>query len=299
VTPPLALSVALVTRNRSGSLDRCLQSWRNQQVQPDEIVVSDDSDDNEAVETAAVAERYGCVYTQGPRRGLYANRNHASLLCHGTHILSADDDHTHPADYVDVARDLVGADPRRVWIFTELHPEDPAAPLVCPPELHRSGHGCPPHDPSRCAAIADGSSVFPREIFDSGLRYDETYPFGGMWYLWGKLLARRGWHITFSDRTFVWHHERANGIVPDTGRQWNRELLRQMLLATAYAQFVDALWLERSFVRFGWACLYTARRVLYPDSIIGYKVSTTIPVAGTARAIRQAWRAQSRYLATS
>ena len=95
---PFSLSVALVTRNRAASVRRCLESWRRQTVSPDEIVVSDDSDDHLADETARVAAAFGCKYIRGPRKGLYANRNHASLACAGTHILSADDDHTHPPD---------------------------------------------------------------------------------------------------------------------------------------------------------------------------------------------------------
>src|SRR6186713_2624540 len=107
MTPRISVSVALVTRNRPRSLERCLESWRRQTVAPDEIVVSDDSDDETAVGSEEIARRYGCRYTRGPRRGLYANRNHASLECRGTHIVSADDDHTHPTDYLAVIHDLV------------------------------------------------------------------------------------------------------------------------------------------------------------------------------------------------
>jgi hypothetical protein len=197
--------------------------------------------------------RYGCRYTRGPRRGLYANRNHASLECRGTHIVSADDDHTHPLDYVAVIRDLVASDPQRIWIFSERWPGDADSPLICPPELHRSGFGSAPADPSRCAAIADGASVFPHDIFASGLRYDETYRFGGLWYLWGKLLADRGWRITFSDRTFVWHHFWPDGMTPAEGRLDDAGLLRQQLLATTTCSLsVRSGSIDRS-VRVGWA----------------------------------------------
>ncbi len=292
----VSISLALVTRNRPRSLERCLESWRRQTVAPDEIVVSDDSDDTLAASTRELAQRYGCHYTRGPRRGLYANRNHASLACSGTHILSADDDHTHPPDYLKVITELVATDPRRVWIFSERWPGDVASPLTCPPELDRSGFGCAPADPSRCVAIADGATVYPREIFDSGLRYDETYPFGGLWYLWGKLLARRGWHITFSDRTFVWHHFWPDELTPEDGRFDNSALLTQQLLATTYVQLVGALWLDRSPIRFGWAVAYTFRRMLLPDSIVHFRVRTRLPIVGTARAVRLALRARRAYL---
>jgi glycosyltransferase involved in cell wall biosynthesis len=297
MTPQISVSVALVTRNRSRSLERCLESWRRQTVAPDEIVVSDDSDDESAAETEAIARRYGCRYTRGPRRGLYANRNHASLHCRGTHILSADDDHTHPADYIAVVKQLISSDPRRVWIFSERLPGDSTTPLTCPPELHRSGFGCAPADPSRCAAVADGASVYPRQIFDSGLRYDEAYMFGGLWYLWGKLLADRGWRITFSDRSFVWHHFWPDGATTDEGRFEDRAQLRQQLLTTTYVQFVGALWLDRSPVLLGWAAAYVLRRLLIPDSIIHFRVRTRLSVLGATRALWLALRARRAYLA--
>jgi glycosyltransferase involved in cell wall biosynthesis len=296
VTPQVSISVALVTRNRSRSLERCLESWRRQTVAPDEIVVSDDSDDETAAESEKIARRYGCRYTRGPRRGLYANRNHASLECRGTHIVSADDDHTHPTDFLAVIESLIASDPRRVWILSERWPGHPNTPLTCPPELHRSGFGHAPADPSRCAAVADGASVYPRQIFDSGLRYDETYAFGGLWYLWGKLLANRGWRITFSDRTFVWHHFWPDDATPDDGRFLDRAKLRQQLLATTYVQFVGALWLDRSPMKFAWATAYGLRRLLVPDSIIHFRVRTRLSLAGATRALLLAFRARRAYL---
>jgi glycosyltransferase involved in cell wall biosynthesis len=295
MTAQTSISVALVTRNRPRSLERCLDSWARQSVRPDEIVVSDDSEGESAPATEQIALRYGCRYTRGPGRGLYANRNHASLSCQGTHIVSADDDHTHPTDYVAVIRDLIASDPLRVWIFSERLPGDSSTPLVCPPELHRSGCGCAPPDPSRCAAIADGASVYPRQIFDSGLRYDETFRFGGLWYLWGKLLANRGWRITFSNRTYVSHHFWPDDATADEGRLESRTQLRQQLLATTYVQFVGALWLDRSVPKLGWAVAYGLRRLLLPDSIIHFRVRTRLSLRGALHAVWLALRARRAY----
>jgi len=166
---PISISVALVTRNRPRSVERCLESWRRQTVQPDEIVVSDDSDAATAHETEEVARRYGCRYTRGPRRGLYANRNHASLQCRGTHIVSADDDHTHPADYAAVIRDLIATDPERVWIFSERMPGDSSSPLACPPELHRSGFGLSSRE--SLAVFGIRTSQLPAEMMPEGRAY--------------------------------------------------------------------------------------------------------------------------------
>src|SRR4051812_33318686 len=104
------LSVALVTRNRPSSLARTLRSLRAQTVQPWQVVVSDDSDDAPATEVRRICAEYGCEYLEGPRRGLYANRNRAAIACGGTHIRTMDDDHEFPSGHMEqcvaaVARD--------------------------------------------------------------------------------------------------------------------------------------------------------------------------------------------------
>jgi glycosyltransferase involved in cell wall biosynthesis len=285
------LSVALVTRNRPESLRRALESWRAQTVAPAEIVIADDSDPEYAPAVALLAGEFGCVYVSGPRRGLYANRNCAAGHARGTHIVSADDDHTYPADYVATIMELVAHDPHRVWIFTLRNPARPDAPLECPPELHRSGVGQAPADPTHCAAISDGASVFPRAIFDSGLRYDEAYGFGGMWYLWGKVLARAGWRITYCDRAYAWHH----GTDDLEQRFSSRRALQQQLTATTYVQFVNALWLDRSPRRAVESAAYTLLRLVRAESAAGFTLRARLPLAGAVAALWRALSARPRY----
>lgn len=94
MTQDIRISVALVTRNRPESLRRCLTSLRAQDVQPWEVVISDDSDDHESA--LALAKEFGVRHVLGPKRGLYGNRNSSALACEGTHIRTMDDDHTFP-----------------------------------------------------------------------------------------------------------------------------------------------------------------------------------------------------------
>jgi glycosyltransferase involved in cell wall biosynthesis len=285
----IQLSVALVTRNRPESLERCLKSWRSQTVSPFEIVVSDDSDDPDRPKVRELAQQYDCVYTRGPRRGLYANRNHASLTCQGTHILSGDDDHIHPQDYVEKILAVVSGNPTRVWIFTERNFVEPDAPLICPAELNPRGGGRAPQDPSNCAAIADGSTVYPRQIFDRGLRYDDTYPFGNLWYLWGQVLVRNGWRISFSDATFVWHY-----CIREE-RERDRQWLKRELECNLYVVFVYNWWIKPSWKNrlLGLASLF--RRVVWLATIPGYKISVRLGVKEAFRTLGRAWNSRDRY----
>lgn len=92
----IRLSVALVTRNRVGSLRLTLRSLQQQETPPYEVIVSDDSDNESAAQTQELVQEFGFVYLRGPQRGLYANRNHVALACKGTHIRTMDDDHEFP-----------------------------------------------------------------------------------------------------------------------------------------------------------------------------------------------------------
>src|SRR5256884_5562045 len=94
------ISVALVTRNRPESLERTLRSLRAQDVQPFEVVLSDDSDVEQARRCRELAARYKCRYVSGPQRGLYANRNFSALVCRGTHVRTMDDDHEFPDGHI-------------------------------------------------------------------------------------------------------------------------------------------------------------------------------------------------------
>ncbi len=204
----IQLSVALVTRNRATSLERTLKSIRSQSVQPWEVVISDDSDDEHAAKVAALAETYGCRYLSGPRRGLYANRNYAALACKGTHIRTMDDDHEFPFSHMGKCIEAIKCDPFSVWNIGEDYPETQTArrPPACPGQLHPRGFSVVPLDPQRCWAISDGASIYPREIFESGLRYIEDYTFGAAYLEFGSRLYWLGYRLRHLSETYVIHH---------------------------------------------------------------------------------------------
>lgn len=203
------LSIALVTRNRPESLHRTLMSLRAQSDQPLEVVVSDDSSGHVAREVERLAEDFRCRYIQGPQRGLYANRNHAALACRGSHIRTMDDDHELPPGHVERCYEALHADARAVWIIGEWRADEARRdiPPRCPGQLNASGFSeAPQEDSDRMWAIADGSSIFPRSVFDAGHRYVEAYPFGASYLEWGARLAWLGFRIRFLSSTYVVHH---------------------------------------------------------------------------------------------
>lgn len=205
----IKVSVALVTRNRPESLVRCLASWRAQNVQPFEIVISDDSDGRFQMQNRKIAERFQVQWMAGPRRGLYANRNHIVKACRGSHIRSADDDHELPPNHFASCLAAVDSDPAAVWIIGEHFApvaKNVKLPPPCPGQLHPRGFSEPPIDTQNTWALADGASIFPRSVFDLGFRYAECFKFGDAYLEFGSLLHARGFRIRQLEATYVIHH---------------------------------------------------------------------------------------------
>lgn len=201
------ISVALVTRNRPDSLVRCLKSWRAQSTLPLEIIVSDDSDDAFRLEVQQIAKRFEARWIPGPRRGLYANRNFAAAQCAGTHVLSGDDDHEHPADLLEKCQAALREDSRSAWCLGEvLSWEEVGRGWRVPGELHVRGAPRTPMNTSNTWAWSDGATLCPKRVFDSGLLFCEAFRFGWSYLEYGCLLHSLGQRIRILQNTGVIHH---------------------------------------------------------------------------------------------
>jgi glycosyltransferase involved in cell wall biosynthesis len=168
----IQLSIALVTWNRPDSLERALASLRAQSVQPFEVIVSDDSQMEYKEATRAIAAKFGCSYNSGPHRGLYANRNVAAQQCRGTHIRTMDDDHILPPDHLAKCLQAASTDANAIWTTGEIGYLQ--GQLVDSAEvanqLGPSGVGERIENPDDNWGIADGSTIYPRNVFDRGFR---------------------------------------------------------------------------------------------------------------------------------
>jgi glycosyltransferase involved in cell wall biosynthesis len=210
MTPPrsISLSVALVTRNRPGSLERALVSLRAQSVQPFEVIVSDDSAAEFVEATRVVANKYGCIYCAGPRRGLYANRNSAALNCTGTHIRTMDDDHVLPSHHLARCLAAVRQEPGAIWTTGEMGFLNGKSVGIAQTatQLGSAGVGEAIVRPDDNWGIADGSTIYPRQIYDRGFRIVEDFGFGSSYLEFGAFLYSRGWKCRCIPQAFVEHY---------------------------------------------------------------------------------------------
>jgi glycosyltransferase involved in cell wall biosynthesis len=205
------LSIALITCNRPDSLECGLASLRSQGVQPIEVIVSDDSGRDHAERTRAVATRYGCTYRTGPHRGLYANRNFAAQQCRGSHIRTMDDDHILQLDHLSRCIDAVKSDPNSIWTAGELGYLNGTAVGVAETanQLGPAGVGEPIEDRDDNWGIADGSTIYPREVYDGGFRMVEDFCFGSSYLEFGAYLYKNGWRCRCIPKATVVHYATA------------------------------------------------------------------------------------------
>jgi glycosyltransferase involved in cell wall biosynthesis len=199
-------------------------------MQPFEVVISDDSDTGPAVETQRLADEWECLYRPGPRRGLYANRNHAARSCRGTHVRTMDDDHILPAGHFAQCLVALQDDSRALWTTGEISFIDGKHYATAPTanQLHPSGVGCAVNDPDNNWAVADGSTIYPREIFMRGLGMIETFAYGSSYLEFGALLYRCGWRSRCMPGALVEHHAEPATIA----RGRNRRMVPGQLFAS-------------------------------------------------------------------
>lgn len=202
------LSVGVVTRNRPESLAATLRCVREQSVQPHEIVVSDDSDQEFQESTRQIAESFDCRYVFGPQRGLYANRNAVALVCSGTHLRTMDDDHLFPKDHFERCLQAVESGPEDIWTTGETTYVDgmPSLQFERASQLDPSGMGIAASNPDNNWAIADGSTIYPLKIFRDGHRMVEWFRFGISYLEFGAYLYRCGFRSRCIEGVKVEHH---------------------------------------------------------------------------------------------
>jgi glycosyltransferase involved in cell wall biosynthesis len=205
----IKISVALVTRNRPESLRRTLTSLRQQEFSFYEIIISDDSDNEELAKlNCLLASEFNCFYFRGPQNGLYANRNFVAKMCKGTHIRTMDDDHEFPSDHFLRCREAISRDPHAIWTIGEYYPYDQHRPLPAPVpgQLHPRGYSYPPKKMDSYFGISCGASIYPKTIIDKKMLNSEAYLFGILYLEYGAKLVSAGCKIKYIDNTYVIHH---------------------------------------------------------------------------------------------
>ena len=239
----IRLSVALLTRNRPESLNRCLQSLRSQNVQPYEVVISDNSDPQWVNATRDIAHRWDCHYITGSLRGLCSNRNHAALACAGTHIRTMDDDHVLPPEHLQQCLAAIAEDARAIWTTGELGYIDGKfyKKVATANQLSASGVGLGITNLNDNWGIADGSTIYPRSVYDRGFRMLEEYNYGDSSLEFGAYLYANGFRSRCIIGAYIEHYAEAITIT-------RRPL--SLYESRLYASICYNLYFQKNYIKF-------------------------------------------------
>jgi len=171
------VSVCICTRNRPDDLHRALASVSASSHVVEELIVSDDSTDSR---TKDMVEAYypSVKFTEGPRRGLGANRNNALKLITSSHVLFMDDD-------VILAPDFV----LRFKQYLESIKCEPHSVIITGTEINRGTRVFPRRQSflgfqeieytsaEPLSTIVINSTMFPTSVLRS-LRFDDNLVYG-------------------------------------------------------------------------------------------------------------------------
>ncbi len=173
------LSLCICTRNRPDDLKRCLESVAAESRLPDQVIVSDDSEDDSI--TRSVVSPYSFVqYQRGPRIGLGANRNACIAAVTSTHVSFIDDDVTLPATFVENAFSLLALCEAAggPFILTGTERKHSAREVLTISPGNPDFWGYQRLQPEgRCRAIVINAAVFPSRLFSTAL-FDPQLRYG-------------------------------------------------------------------------------------------------------------------------
>jgi len=112
-----------------------------------------------------------------------------------------------------------------------------------------------------------------------------------MWYLWGLILVKNGWTISFSQETFVWHHTESS-----QGRAYDQDWLRKQIECNLYVLLVNAWWISRTYKIKLRALFHVIRSLLLPSSIIGYKVKVRLSIINVINLLANVFSSKNKKL---
>jgi glycosyltransferase involved in cell wall biosynthesis len=176
-------------------------------VLPNQVLVSDDSDNGQITEEL-VARFPFATYQRGPRTGLGANRNTCVERVTSTRIVFIDDDVIIPPDFISSVLEICQA-----------HSGSELPPIISGIEFKRSGNESlriEPHNPDFWgfqklppkgwySAIVINATVFPSELFLKA-RFDPHLKYGSEEVDMARHAVSLGYRIFLEPSLFVHHY---------------------------------------------------------------------------------------------
>jgi GT2 family glycosyltransferase len=205
------MTLAILTRNRPDCLTTALAAALATEDAPDDIIVSDDSSDEDRVANRELVARYpGVRYTEGPRTGLGANENHivSVLMPEAEWVVFIGDDARLSPTFGREMRAAIrrNAPARRIPTGTEARNGE----LVRPSAMSFFGFQRVPHASYDPGAPAEGivvqATAFPAADLRQ-LRWLEVTPYGYDEVDMTLKMRKLGWSFVFEPSITLDHDQ--------------------------------------------------------------------------------------------
>lgn len=175
----LDVSVCICTRNRPEDLSKALKSVERSTYRAFEVIVSDDST-NDETKNLVVVQFPKVKYLEGPRKGLGANRNNALKTVKGSHVLFIDDDVVLNENFLEIVCNRLAKYAEQESIDNVIISgiENKNGQLVFPGEQSFLGYQNVSYkEGDRIRTVVINSAVFPFTLFRNTL-FDEKLVYG-------------------------------------------------------------------------------------------------------------------------
>ena len=255
IVKDVKISLCICTMNRPNDVDKCLRSVTEGRFHPEEIIISDDSQDGSLTQKI-VANFPGVKYQEGPHRGLGPNRNACIKASEGTHLVFIDDDVCVPESFFETINYLLKINPNKTIITGyELNHLRGFPEKIKPHNIDFWGFQ-KNEVVDQYRSIVINASVFPSQLFQE-ICFDENLRYGCDEVDVSQHAIALGYTITYNDDLYVHHYP----------SPINRDHYKRFIDASRIYVMTKSYWFyERSFLK---AILFF---ILAPLQIMGSSV---------------------------
>lgn len=240
----ISLTIGIITKDRPDFLKKSLENKYKQSFKDFYILVSDDSTLKSNInKNKLLCKRYNAKYLIGPRKGLYANRNNIMDNIQSSHLLTCDDDHLYPNNFVKIIMEEINLHSNEILVIGEVKNKSCLdIRNYMPRYINEMGRISENQNPESMKGISCGSTIYPIEFLVMNIRCDETYLFGRMWYLFAlQILKKTKFNIRFITNTSIDHD-----IVSSKDRAYNINYLKHQQECNLYVSFIHAFYFSNN-----------------------------------------------------
>ena len=234
----ISLTIGIITKDRPDFLKNCLENKFKHLNKYIFLLVSDDSfNENNIRKNKIICKKYKANYLKGPCRGLYANRNNIMNNIKTSHLLTCDDDHLYPNNFINLIFKEIEKYQNEILVIGEVKNNN----QLCinknmPKYINEIGQISENNNPKSIKGISCGSTIYPLNFLNMKIRCDESYLFGRIWYLFALQIQKK---TNFNIR-----------FITSTSGTSKKKKKRSYISVRALLQGVDSLTALQAFVSY-------------------------------------------------